>query len=149
MLIFTVDGRDGFDRTRWIGRAVDFIAVGTDAQPTAKGRFRIAASAATSLDSQSARLRTVRPGRPISPLTVTGTVGHLVFVSEATLAAVARRRVVAHALAALALVALRTFTRVRAMRPFAPLAPSAIHCTTQCVYVCLCTRLTFMHNTFT
>jgi len=122
-----VDGGRGLNWTRWVGRTVDLVAVGSDAEAATEGRLWIAAGASPRLHSQTARLRAGRPGRPLSPLTVACAVADLVSVTGARSAAVTRFGLVATALAAQAPVALCAVARLRTRRPVAPLAPAAVH----------------------
>lgn len=124
----TVDFGDGFDGAGRIGRTVNLIAIGADAEASAKGRFRIAAAPPSCFNGQSARLRTGGPGGPVGPLTVPGAVGHFMAVTRTAGAVVARCRRVAAALAALAPVALGAVAFMGAVVPVAPVAPASINC---------------------
>ena len=124
----TINRRNGFDGTGRIGRTVDLIAVGSDTEATAEGRFGVSARPASRFHGQSACLGAGRPGRPFGPLTVTGAVGHLVAVAHTAASCVQRRRLVAPPLTAVAPVALRAFSFVVAVRPLVPVAPASVNC---------------------
>lgn len=118
---------NGFHRTGRIRRTIDLIPIGTDAQSTPKSGFRISAGSPTSFNSQSAGLRTGRPGRPFRPSTVSGTIGYFVTVTQTALTTVHRSGLIALPLAAGATVSLSTFTRMGALGPIAPFTPTTVH----------------------